>query len=158
MTDPIEFSIKPTIPELVKSFVRAGFNLETDLQERMNRVGKMAVEAMRAEAPKRTGQFANEIDYQLDKQGAQVTVKVGVPQPLGRWIIEGTKAHRIEARNAPVLSFFWPKLGKRVAFRFVNHPGTKANPFHMRAYMRIAPQLEPELRQLAKNFVANVTV
>lgn len=156
MSEAVSVTIKPTIPELVKSFVRAGVNLNTDLGERMDKVGKLMVGAMQQEAPKRTGEFAARITYTLRRQGTQYTAEVGFPQPLGKWIIEGTAPHRIEARNAPVLSFFWPKVGRRAAFRYVNHPGTKPNPFHMRAYMRIAPQLEPELKQLAKNFVTDI--
>jgi len=37
----------------------------------------------------------------------------------------GTRAHPIEAKNAPMLAFFWAKLGVNVKFRKVQHPGTK---------------------------------
>lgn len=35
----------------------------------------------------------------------------------------GSKPHEIAAKNAPVLFFFWEKMGKNVAFTRVHHPG-----------------------------------
>jgi len=35
-----------------------------------------------------------------------------------------TKAHRITGKSGNVLSFIWPKLGQRVFFMSVNHPGS----------------------------------
>lgn len=37
----------------------------------------------------------------------------------------GTQPHVIRARGK-VLAFYWPKVGKDVFFRFVNHPGNAA--------------------------------
>lgn len=45
------------------------------------------------------------------------------------FVDQGTKPHEIRAKNAPVLSFFWPKVGTMVAFRKVNHPGGKPTNF-----------------------------
>lgn len=36
---------------------------------------------------------------------------------------QGAHPHRIVARRAPMLVFFWPKVGHVVRFRAVNHPG-----------------------------------
>ena len=36
---------------------------------------------------------------------------------------QGAHPHRIVARRAPMLRFFWPKVGHVVRFRAVNHPG-----------------------------------
>lgn len=35
----------------------------------------------------------------------------------------GSKPHIIAAKNANSLYFFWEKMGKNVAFKYVNHPG-----------------------------------
>jgi len=44
---------------------------------------------------------------------------------------EGTRAHTIVPRRAQALSFYWPKLGRRVFLARVNHPGNPARPwFH----------------------------
>lgn len=37
----------------------------------------------------------------------------------------GSKPHVIEAKNAPYLAFYWPKVGSFVAFKSVSHPGTR---------------------------------
>lgn len=61
------------------------------------------------------------------------TYKGGLGFEAGSWTIKyaavhelGSKPHKIVAKNAPALSFFWPKVGKQVAFKSVNHPGTPA--------------------------------
>lgn len=49
--------------------------------------------------------------------------------PYAEFIENGSRAHEIHARNAPMLSFFWEKKGQWVEFEWVNHPGTKATKF-----------------------------
>lgn len=52
------------------------------------------------------------------------------------FVHEGTKPHIIKAKNAPRLVFFWPKMGRVVAFKSVNHPGTPADPFLVKGLKR----------------------
>jgi hypothetical protein len=40
---------------------------------------------------------------------------------------EGTRPHRIQGN--PLLVFYWPKVGRVVYLRHVDHPGTRANRF-----------------------------
>jgi hypothetical protein len=42
------------------------------------------------------------------------------------YLEEGTRPHVIEARNARVLAFYWPKIGGWFFGPKVNHPGNKA--------------------------------
>ncbi len=58
--------------------------------------------------------------------------------PYIQYVIEETKKD-YTIPGAPLLSFFWPKLGGPVVFRRVTHPGTAANPFHREAYEEEAP-------------------
>lgn len=51
--------------------------------------------------------------------------------PYTLFVIKGTRPHVITGN--PLLAFFWPKLGRGVVFRSVQHPGTKANNFLGRA-------------------------
>jgi hypothetical protein len=44
-----------------------------------------------------------------------------------RWVVEGTRPHRIEARRANALH--WTAGGQKFFRRSVNHPGTSPNPF-----------------------------
>lgn len=41
----------------------------------------------------------------------------------------GTKPHPIVARKAPLLSFFWARMGFHFLGKSVNHPGTQATRF-----------------------------
>lgn len=52
------------------------------------------------------------------------------PPVVAHTLESGSRAHEIAARLAPVLVFFWEKLGKVVAFKRVWHPG-----FEGRSYM-----------------------
>jgi len=45
---------------------------------------------------------------------------------------QGAKPHKIVAKNAPYLAFFWPKVGRFVHFKSVNHPGNKPYNWAMR--------------------------
>jgi hypothetical protein len=53
-----------------------------------------------------------------------------------RFVMDGTRPHEIKGN--PLLAFFWPKVGKFVVFHSVQHPGTKANPFLVRALRKAA--------------------
>ncbi len=52
---------------------------------------------------------------------------VGSNDPIAKLHHDGTPPHVIRARNKPALVFYWPKVGRVVSFRQVNHPGTKPN-------------------------------
>jgi hypothetical protein len=58
----------------------------------------------------------------------------------------GTRRHRIPARPGGVLRFVWN--GRVTYARFVNHPGTKPNPFLDRAVREV-------MRPVGWNIVAN---
>ncbi len=59
-----------------------------------------------------------------------------------RFVEEGTKPHVIQARNAPVLRFFWTRHGFWFAGKKVNHPGTAPRPFFKHAGEVGASQFE----------------
>lgn len=50
-----------------------------------------------------------------------------------KYVDAGTKPHEIKARRAPFLRFYWEKLGRWVALKKVNHPGTKPYMFMQNA-------------------------
>jgi hypothetical protein len=56
-------------------------------------------------------------------------VQVVAEDEIALWHHEGTRPHTIRARRKPLLVFFWPKAGRVVSFKQVNHPGTKPNRF-----------------------------
>ena len=50
------------------------------------------------------------------------------------WVHEGTRPHAIVPRTpGGLLVFYWPKAGKTVFMKKVNHPGMMPNPFLARA-------------------------
>lgn len=53
--------------------------------------------------------------------GDVVGVSIEYTAPQGEWTDAGTRPHQI--RGNPLLVFFWPKVGRTVAFPKVNHPG-----------------------------------
>jgi hypothetical protein len=99
-----------------------------------------------------------------------------MPEPLATFIIEGTKAHQIAAKQANALFFYWPKIGRNVmvpkggGFKthlrgntlwvgkgHVDHPGTKANPFPTRAMARWMPEARRELARISLRWAQDVT-
>ncbi len=65
------------------------------------------------------------------------------PEVVAHTLESGSKAHKIEAKNAGSLFFFWPVLGTNVAFKSVNHPG-----FEGRSYMKSsADEMKPVLTE-----------
>ena len=81
-----------------------------------------------------TGNLRDHILKRVIEQGGMPVVIVGVENvPYAYWHHQGTEPHVIEARRAPLLVFYWKKVGRVVAFPRVQHPGTKPNPFLVRA-------------------------
>lgn len=94
----------------------------------VERLARETVFRQKALAPKRTNKMANSIEYRKGGNPAGS----GISFQAGSWTVnytlfmeEGTKPHKIHAKNSPYLVFFWPKVGSVVAFKSVNHPGTK---------------------------------
>jgi hypothetical protein len=59
--------------------------------------------------------------------GGVPVVQVGSSDPIALLHHEGTVPHPIHARRAPLLVFWWDRIGATVYTRSVNHPGTKPN-------------------------------
>lgn len=117
-------------------------------KEAMNSEGRRLVRILRGNAPRKTGKFADSIDYKVFTTSTGAGFNVVMDSPLGTFITKGTKPHTIAAKNAKALRFFWGKFGgmvmvpKRGGFGthvsggvlwigkgYVNHPGTKPNAF-----------------------------
>lgn len=54
----------------------------------------------------------------------------------------GARPHVITARRASALRFYWPKAGKVVYFRQVNHPGNQPNPWWKRSLEHAPARLQ----------------
>lgn len=67
-------------------------------------------------------------------QGSQGPVmQVGSDDPVALWHHEGTQPHVIRPKQARMLVFYWPKVGKVVYLPIVHHPGTRPNRFLINA-------------------------
>ena len=64
---------------------------------------------------------------------------------------EGTRPHVIEARNAPVLAFFWEKKGEWFFGPKVNHPGNKAYKIVFDAYELQKVHIRAEMERAVRS-------
>lgn len=78
---------------------------------------------------RRPGTLRDKIVKRAVSRGGEVVWQVGAEDPIALFHHEGTEPHVIRARRAPRLVFFWPRVGRVVYFRQVNHPGTRPNRF-----------------------------
>ena len=170
-------TVRPSYRDIAGKFVKADEQLLADKRDMARRIGQDWVKKMREEAPKKSGEFAKGIRFRTIVAGEQINMSGTIPQPLGEFIIEGTKEHVIAARSAGALAFFWPKVGmmtfvpKQGGFPthvnangdliigkgFVNHPGTKPNKFNERALAKWKPFAFSELARISVNWTANST-
>lgn len=99
----------------------------------MLRYGRLAQESARAfqtelrtQAPHKTYELRNSIEVRALHTGpALFTIVAEAPVVQAATTNDGARPHIIRPRRAKMLSFYWPKVGARVAFRFVNHPGNR---------------------------------
>lgn len=91
---------------------------------RMDRLGDRIVANAKRRCPVRTGNLRSSITHQTTIEGNRVRLSVSANARYARFVEYGTRPHVIRARRSPVLSFFWPKVGRQVFFKQVNHPGS----------------------------------
>ena len=124
--------------------------LQVEKREMVRDVSREYRDALRAEAPNRTGVYAEGIAFRTTENGniTNSTIYVGGPHAfLTDIIIKGSRPHPIPtggsaeqmAKGYP-LRFFWekgPQGAKVYHFWSVNHPGTKPNDFVTRTRARM---------------------
>lgn len=155
MPSVIKYEARPTFRDLSGRFTRANRDLLENRREWVRYEGRRFVSIAQRRAPKKSGDFADGIRYRTFGSGDTIGFTSSVPQPLGKWIIGGTKPHTILGR--PYLAFFWERLNKRVVFRSVNHPGTKPNPFIRQSYEEWRPGAEQTFRRISTRWVTTVS-
>ncbi len=172
----ISFEVKPSFRDVKGKFTSANAQLLADKREMMRGLGRAGVKMLREESPKKSGDFSRGIAFKTTQSGDVINLALTLPQPLGTFITEGTKPHKIAARNANALVFHWAKFGGMVVVPkgggfgtherdgtlwigkgHVDHPGTKANPFNERAYTKFRPIARTELSRISVNWRENAT-
>jgi hypothetical protein len=107
----------------------------TNIANRVDMLGYAGWSAMIREATEaakehgyhdRTGTLSRSMRGEADYRGQyRWAGRFIAAAPYAIFVDEPTKPHPIRARRVPLLRFFWPKVGAWVAFKSVNHPGTK---------------------------------
>lgn len=100
------------------------------------RLAKETVFRQKALANRRSGAMAAGMHYKKGKWSKGIEFLAGSAVPYTLFVDQGAKPHKIVAKNAPYLVFFWPKVGRVVHFKSVNHPGNKPYRFLMRGLER----------------------
>lgn len=173
MTAFITYTVKPPFRDVSGRFVKADAETIKTKRDEMRHLGGSFVEKLKAAAPVgKTGKFRDSHTFKTFERGNEIELRTYSAAPLGRFIRLGTKPHRIVAKRAKALAFFWPKVGMmtfvpRAGFPitgeaggsfwigkgFVNHPGTKPNPYHERALVNMSPAMQASLHKIALSFV-----
>jgi len=114
-----------------------------------NEVAPVAMAEIRRRAPVGTdpgaGRLRDSISIQRSKGKAGISVRFVSSAPYAKYVEDGTVPHRIEPRQARALH--WTTNGGDVFARYVNHPGTKANPFVKEAVDSMMPYMRQRLRK-----------
>lgn len=99
----------------------------------LRRYGRIAEESaaslqatLRVDAPHKTYELRNSIKVEARRSGpTSWRIIAEAPVVQAATTNTGARPHIIRPRRAKVLSFYWPKAGRRVGLAFVNHPGNR---------------------------------
>lgn len=132
-----------------------GGELEVALNTWAAEVGPVIATEIRRRAPlspkEGGGRLRSSIRYEQRGQGAGLQLRYLSDAPYARVVTDGSRAHRIEPRNARALH--WMEGGRDVFARSVNHPGTRPNPFPRKALQALRPWI---MERLAANISKEV--
>jgi hypothetical protein len=114
-------------------------------------VGPMVRAALRDKAPvgqgAAAGRLRDSIWYRQTIDAGSTRLSFTSTVPYARYVVEGTGPHIIRPRKSGgVLA--WSQGGQRRFARYVNHPGTKPNPFPERAIRPLMPQIRERFQQV----------
>jgi hypothetical protein len=87
-------------------------------------------------ANKKSGAMAAGMHYKKGTWSRGIQFDAGSDVDYTLFVDQGTKPHPIRAKNAPMLVFYWPKVGRVVHFKSVKHPGNKPYEFLMKGLNR----------------------
>lgn len=145
ITSSIQLITSPNPAEFARRVDLAQREYDNEERAMMGRLGQRMAQLSRSEAPKRTGRYAQSISHRVFTDIVGSGFEIRSNSPLRAYITEGTKPHPIVARRAKFLRFFWPKVGRVVFFKSVNHPGTRPNRFYNRAVARWMPEAKSDI-------------
>lgn len=149
---------------LRKRLVNSDTEMRIILNEGLHAIGKLiaypkGVGPLADATPKRTGKLARSSGHDVIGTGI-FDQKLTVWQPAkteegifyGEFVREGTPPHEIRPKKAKALHFMIE--GKDVFVTKVNHPGTKANPYHKRVLSALMPSIQDIVNRMGTKVTA----
>ena len=136
MTEFTRIVLKPTFRSLSGRFVKASEEVFASHQEAIQELGETFIRIAREEAPAKSGKFRRSIRASYSNDQKTMSFRTHHAEPLGSWIIRGTRSHVIRPVRRKALRFYWEKgqFGPGIYFFMkVNHPGTQPNRYLDRA-------------------------
>jgi len=152
------------LKELQDRLNRGDTMMRITLNEGLRAIGRLFVPAkgtgpLADATPKRTGKLARSTFFRITEKELQeliVLQPAKTPEEYGGmfygWFVrEGTGPHEIRPRLAKALHFF---IGDAEVFATrVNHPGTKANPYHHRVLESLMPEVQAIVEKIGIRIV-----
>ncbi len=133
------------LDRIQENFARADVIVKGALNRTLRRIGKVLVPVLKSETPVRTGKLKSTTIFTIEggPDNQSLTIRQGARTIggafYGEFVREGTAPHVIKPVKAKSLRF---QIGDRVIFaKQVNHPGTKANKYHLRAMRRAMSEI-----------------
>lgn len=96
-------------------------------------------------APVRSGRLADAFQQSVAVSATSVTARISNDTGYARYVVEGTGPHEIRAVEARSLAFYWPRAGRMVFAKSVQHPGTAPNRFWSDGLARWADNVRGQL-------------
>ena len=101
------------------------FQLKQKTQRVARRMAESGTADLQRTSPVDTGALSRATDISYTQSRNRVVWDVTVDVPYAEAQAYGARPHVIKGN--PYLRFYWPKAGKIVYFRSVNHPGNQPN-------------------------------
>lgn len=150
MPTHIKVEAKPTFRDFKGRFAKASDALLSARRDAVRTLGKKYVKEAKKRAPGK--EFPKSIGYQTFQSSNVLGFRGFAAEPIFTFITEGTNPHRIPREGNKLLAFQWekgPEGPGMYFFYFVNHPGTKANPFHLEAFEEMKDEINREMARVS---------
>ena len=159
---PTRFTIEVTgLDRLQENFSRGDLIIRGAINRIMRRIGRLMVPVLKSMTSVVTGKLKNSTRFQI--LGAPDTQVLQIRQGArsvggafyGEFVRKGTAPHVIVPRKGKALRFV---IGGQVVFaKRVNHPGTKANPYHVRALSSARSRIDGIISEEVETAAAEFT-
>ncbi len=131
------------------------------LNRTLRKVGQLMVPALKANTPVRTGKLRNSTRFQLAGRAEDQRLEIRQGARTGSGVLYrpfvtgGTPPHEIRPITAKALRFM--VNGQPVFAKKVSHPGTKANPYHVKTLNEQMPQVRRILNEEGVSVTAELS-